>query len=64
MVTLTGNEACLCQPGRDPQAAELVEEELEMAQAWLPDRDLLDDHNGKEVPPEWVLYRFWALCKC
>ena len=30
---------------------------------WLHDQDLLDDHNGKELPLEWALCRFWALSK-
>ena len=38
------------QPGWDPKAGELAEEELQMVQAWLCNRDLLDDHNGKELP--------------
>ena len=52
------------QPGRDPQAAKLVEEELEMVWAWLLNQDLLEDHNNKELPLEWALCRFWALSKC
>ena len=52
------------QPGQDPKVDEPAEEELEMAQAWLHDRDLLDDQNGKELPPVWALHRFGALSKC
>ena len=40
------------QPGRDPWAAKMVKEELEMARAWLHDQDLLDNPNGKELPSE------------
>ena len=36
------------QLGRDPKVGKLVEEELEMARAWLCDQDLLRDHNSKE----------------
>ena len=46
--------------GRVSQA----EEELEMAWAWLHDRDLMMDYNGKELPPEWALCRYRALSKC
>ena len=35
-----------------------------MAWARLHDRDLLDDHNSKELPPEWAPHRFRALSKC
>ena len=41
-----------------------MEEELEMAQVWLHDEDLLDDHNKKELPLEWTLHRFWEFSKC
>ena len=51
-------------PGWDLKAGELVEEELEMARAWLHDRDLMMDYNGKELPPEWALCRYRALSKC
>ena len=51
-------------PGWDPKVGGLTEEEPETAQAWLCDRDLLKDHNGKELPVEWALCRFWALFKC
>ena len=40
------------QPGRDAKVGKLAEEELEMVWAWLHDRDLLKDHNGKELPLE------------
>ena len=43
------------QPGRDPKVGKLVEEELKMVWAWLYNRDLLMDHNGKELPLEWAL---------
>ena len=43
------------QPGRDPKAGEPAEEELEMVGAWLCNRDLLGDHSGKEIPPEWAV---------
>ena len=52
------------RPGRDLKAGKLAEEELEMARAWLHDRDLLMDYNGKELPLEWALHRYWALSKC
>ena len=42
---------------------EMAEEELEMVWAWLHDQNLLDDPNGKELPLEWALCRFWALSK-
>ena len=42
----------------------MVEEELEMVWTWLYDQDLLDNPNGKELPLEWVLYRFQAFSKC
>ena len=35
-----------------------------MARAWLRDRDLTMDDNGKELPPEWALCRYRALSKC
>ena len=41
-----------------------VEEELEMARAWLRNRDLTTDDKGKELPPEWALHRYRALSKC
>ena len=41
-----------------------AEEELEMAWAWLRDRDLMMDDNGKELSPEWALCRYRALSKC
>ena len=43
---------------------ELAEEELEMVWAWVCDQELLDDHNGKELPPKWALHRFQSLSKC
>ena len=52
------------QPGWDLKVGEPAEVELEMARAWLYDRDLLKDHNSKELPLEWALCRFWALSKC
>ena len=51
-------------PGWDLKAGEPAEEELEMVRAWLRDRDLMVDDNGKELPPEWALYKYWALSKC
>ena len=45
-------------------AGKLAGEELEMVWAWLHARDLLMDHNGKELPPEWAFHRYWALSKC
>ena len=42
----------------------MAKEELEMAQVWLYDWDLLDDSNGKGLPLEWELCGFWALSKC
>ena len=42
----------------------MVEEELEMVRTWLYNRDLLDDPNGKELPPVQALCRFQALSKC
>ena len=44
--------------------AKLAEEELETAQTWLYDRNLLDDYNSKELPPNRALHRFQALSKC
>ena len=41
-----------------------MEEELETARAWLRDRDLTMDDQGKELPPEWALCRYRALSKC
>ena len=41
-----------------------AEEELEMAWAWLRDRDLTTDDRGKELPPERALRRYRALTKC
>ena len=35
-----------------------------MARPWLHDRDLTMDYNGKELPPDWALHRYWALSKC
>ena len=35
-----------------------------MAWIWLHNQKLLNNHNGKELPPEWALYRFWAPFKC
>ena len=52
------------RPGWDLKAGKLVEEELETVRAWLPDQDLLMDHNGKKLPPEWALRRYRALSKC
>ena len=31
---------------------------------WLDLLDLLNDPNGKVLPPEWALCSFWALSKC
>ena len=42
----------------------MVEDEVEMAWKVLHNRDLLDNLNGKELPPVWLLCRFWALSKC
>ena len=52
------------QSGRDPQAVEPAEEELEMAWAWLHDWGLLDDHNGRDLHLERALHRFRVLSKC
>ena len=52
------------RPGWDQKVDDLVEEELEMARAWLHDQDLMMDDNGKELPPERALHRYWALSKC
>ena len=41
-----------------------MEEELETVWAWLCDRDLMMDDDGKELPPEWALFRYRALSKC
>ena len=41
----------------------MVEEELKIVQTWLYNWNLLENPNGKEHPPEWALYRFWALSK-
>ena len=35
-----------------------------MAWAWLRDQDLMMDYNGKELPLERALHRYWALSKC
>ena len=35
-----------------------------MVQIWLHDQDLLDNPNGKELPPDWALCRLWVLFKC
>ena len=35
-----------------------------MAWAWLHNRVLTMDYNGKEIPLEWALHRYWALSKC
>ena len=51
-------------PGWDLKVGEPVEEELETAWAWLCDRDLMMDYNGKELPPKWALHRYRALSKC
>ena len=40
-----------------------MEQELEMTLAWLYDRNLLDDPNSKELPPDRALCRFQALSK-
>ena len=42
----------------------MADEELEMAWTWLHYQDLLDNPNGKELPPDWALFRFWVLSKC
>ena len=52
------------RPGWDMKAGKLAEDELEMARAWLRDRDLMMDYNGKELPLEWALHRYQALSKC
>ena len=52
------------RPGQDQKADDPAEEELETARAWLRDRDLMMDDNGKELPPEWALCRYRALSKC
>ena len=52
------------RPGWDLKVGEPVEEELEMAWAWLREQDLRMDYNGKELPPEWALHRYQALSKC
>ena len=41
-----------------------AEEEMEMAWAWLCNRDLMMDDNGKELPLKWALHRYWALSTC
>ena len=51
-------------PGWDLKAGEPAEEELEMAWAWLRNRDLTMDYNSKELPLECALCRYWALSKC
>ena len=35
-----------------------------MVRAWLCDRDLMMNDNGKELPPERALCRYRALSKC
>ena len=52
------------RPGWDQKADDPAEEEVEMAWAWLHDRDLMMDNNGKELPPERALCRYRALSKC
>ena len=42
----------------------MEEQELETMRTWLHNWDLLDDPNGKELPLEFALSRFWALSKC
>ena len=44
--------------------AKPAEKEQETALAWLHDRDLLNDHNGKKLPLEWALHRLQVLSKC
>ena len=51
-------------PGWDQKADNPAEEELETAWAWLRDRDLMIDDNGKNLPPERALCRYRALSKC
>ena len=58
---MSEQETC---PGWDLKVGEPTEEKLEMAWAWLHDQDLMMDHNGKELPPEWALCRYQALSKC
>ena len=52
------------RPGWNLKAGKLAEKELEMAWAWLRDQDLMMDHNDKELPLEWALFRYRALSKC
>ena len=33
-------------------------------QVWLYNQDLLVGANGKDLPPEWAVHRFWAISKC
>ena len=42
----------------------MADEELEMVQTWLCDCNLLDNPNGKELPPDQVFHRFQAFSKC
>ena len=35
-------------------------EEVEIAWKWLYNQELLVGTNGKELPSEWVLHKFWA----
>ena len=51
-------------PGWDLKVGKPVEEEMEMAWAWLHDQDLMMDYNGKEPPLKWALPRYQALSKC
>ena len=40
------------------------DKEPEIVHAWLHDLDLLIGFNGKDLPLEQVVCRFWALSKC
>ena len=42
----------------------MAKDKLEMVWAWLCDQDLLDNPNGKELPPNCALHRLQALSKC
>ena len=52
------------RPGWDLKVGKLAEDELEMARAWLHDRDLMMDYNGKELPLEWAFCRYRVFSKC
>ena len=51
-------------PGRDQNADDPAEEELETAWAWLHDCDLTMDDDGTELPPDRALCKYQALSKC